>query len=276
MTSSLNVKDMKLYSEADSLLADLAARGFSEGKEVDVDVVGQFDQLHYHGVESVQQAIDDLGISDTDTILEVGAGWGGPSRYIAAKAGAQLTALELQDDFSRIGAEVTRRCGLSGLVRHQTDDFLTVDYGEIRFDHVVSWLALYHIPCRAEYTAKIHDLLRPQGTLFIEDLTAGPAHGSTDETVLNRELFASSMVSHADYVKSLTDAGFEIIYADDMTEDWRAFTTTRLDLFDQNREAYVAIHGEALFNDKRHFYAKIVEYFTASAIGGIRVAARRT
>ena len=266
---------MKLYSEAESLLNDVDARGFTADQPLEVGVVSQFDQLHYHGVESVQQAIDDLGISSSDDILEVGAGWGGPSRYIAAKAGAKLTALELQQDFSTVGAEITRRCGLSHLVHHQTADFLDVDYGDRRFDHVVSWLALYHIPRRAEYTAKIRELLRPGGTLFIEDLTTGPDHDKTDQALLKTELFSSSMVSHSDYVQSLTDAGFEIIYADDMTADWHSFTSTRLQLFDQNREAYVAIHGEALFADKRHFYAKIVEYFTSSAIGGIRVAARR-
>lgn len=275
MTSSLNVKDMKLYSEAHSLLNDVDARGFTADKPLELDVVTQFDQLHYHGVDSVQKAIDDLGISNSDDILEVGAGWGGPSRYIAAKTGAKLTALDLQQDFSAVGAEITRRCGLSELVHHQTADFLEVDYADRRFDHVVSWLALYHIPRRPEYTAKIHDLLRPDGTLFIEDLTQGPDHSKNDSDLLKKELFSSSMVSHTDYVQSLTEAGFDIIYANDMTASWRAFTSTRLELFDQNREAYIAIHGEALFDDKRHFYAKIVEYFTSAAIGGIQVAARR-
>ncbi|MGB1161545.1 MAG: SAM-dependent methyltransferase [Alphaproteobacteria bacterium] len=275
MAPSLNVKDMKLYSEAESLLNDVSARGFTADQPLEVGFVSQFDQLHYHGVESVQQAIDDLGISSSDHILEVGAGWGGPSRYIAAQTGANLTALELQQDFSTVGAEITRRCGLSHLIHHQTADFLDVDYGQKRFDHVVSWLALYHIPRRAEYTAKIYDLLRDEGTLFIEDLTKGPENDQTDAALLKKELFSSSMVSHSDYIQSLTDAGFEIIYADDMTADWHRFTSTRLELFDQNRAAYVAIHGEALFADKRHFYAKIVEYFTSSAIGGIRVAARR-
>ena len=54
-----------------------------------------------------------------------------------------------------------------------------------------------------------------------------------------------------------------------------AFTAARLDAFIENREAFVRIHNEALFEDKKHFYSKIVEYFTADAIGGIRVAAQK-
>ena len=163
MNEALNVKDMKLYAEADSIFADLAARGFPAGSALDVNVVSQIDQLHYHGAASVHQAIDALAITAQASVLEVGAGWGGPSRYIAATAGARVTALELQEDFSTVGEELTRRCGLAALVTHRRDDFLTVDFGDERFDHVGSWLALYHIPDRARYTAKIAELLKPGG-----------------------------------------------------------------------------------------------------------------
>lgn len=275
MNEALNVKDMKLYAEADSIFADLAARGFPAGSALDVNVVSQIDQLHYHGAASVHQAIDALAITAQASVLEVGAGWGGPSRYIAATAGARVTALELQEDFSTVGEELTRRCGLAALVTHRRDDFLTVDFGDERFDHVGSWLALYHIPDRARYTAKIAKLLKPGGTVFIEDLTQGTDFADADQGTLDRELFASSMVSYETYIDSLTRAGFDILSAHDMTDDWRAFTTARLDAFIENREAFVRIHNEALFEDKKHFYSKIVEYFTADAIGGIRVAAQK-
>ena len=275
MNEALNVKDMKLYSEADSIFADLTALGFPAGSALDVNVVSQIDQLHYHGTASVHQAIDMLGITDTATVLEVGAGWGGPSRYIAAKSGAQVTALELQQDFSTVGETLTQRCALSSLVTHRRDDFLTVDFGDVRFDHVGSWLALYHIPDRARYTAKIADLLKPGGTVFVEDLSRGTAFDRADQTTLDRELFASSMVSYEDYISSLTHAGFDILSAQDMTANWRAFTTERLETFIGNRDAFLRVHDEALFEDKKHFYSKIVEYFTANAIGGIQIAAKK-
>ena len=101
MNEALNVKDMKLYAEADSIFADLAARGFPAGSALGVNVVSQIDQLHYHGAASVHQAIDALAITAQASVLEVGAGWGGPSRYIAATAGARVTALELQGQLEK-------------------------------------------------------------------------------------------------------------------------------------------------------------------------------
>lgn len=275
MADELNVKDMKLYSEAQSIEADLAALGHGPDKPFDVSVLWTFDQLHYHGVDSVQHAIDLLPIQADESVLEVGAGWGGPSRYIAASAKADVTALELQEDFHTVGQSLTARAGLADRVTHRLGDFLTEDFGEARFDHLVSWLALYHIPDRPFYTRRLFDLLKPGGTLFIEDLMRGPDFAATDEAVLSRELFSNSMVSEADYVTSLESAGFEIIEARNMTDDWRDFTRQRLSMFDGRQDAFIAIHGEALFRARRHFYSKIVEYFTANAIGGFQVAARR-
>ena len=60
-----------------------------------------------------------------------------------------------------------------------------------------------------------------------------------------------------------------------MTQDWRAFTTERLAAFDANRAGFITRHSEALFEARRHFYAKIVEYFTTDAIGGMRLVARK-
>ena len=88
-------------------------------------------------------------------------------------------------------------------------------------------------------------------------------------------MFAKSLVSQADYLASLEAVGFEILDARDMTPDWTDFTTQRLALFDRRQDAFTATHSPALFAARRHFYAKIVEYFRASAIGGIQIAARR-
>ena len=148
MADGLNVKDMKLYSEAQSIEADLAALGHGPDKPFDVSVLWTFDQLHYHGVDSVQHAIDLLPIQADESVLEVGAGWGGPSRYIAASAKADVTALELQEDFHTVGQNLTAQAGLADRVTHRLGDFLTEDFGEARFDHLVSW----NVPTRSKGT----------------------------------------------------------------------------------------------------------------------------
>ena len=169
MNTDLDVKDMKLYSGADSIIAELSALGFGPGSSLNFNEVCKIDQLHYHGTASVQLAIDALAIKENSHVLEIGAGWGGPSRFIAGRTKAQVTALELQNDFNIVGESITKRCGLNSFVTHRQDDFLQAEFENFKFEHIVSWLALYHIPNRKFFTEKMYGLMVPSGTIFIED-----------------------------------------------------------------------------------------------------------
>ena len=102
-----NIKEMQLYSDAYRIFKDLKALGYAEDDKLSLEDVNQFDQLHYHGTLSVQEAIETINIQENDNVLEVGAGWGGPSRYIAYKTRAHVSALELQQDYSEVGKELT-------------------------------------------------------------------------------------------------------------------------------------------------------------------------
>ena len=73
-----DIKKMKLYSDAYRIFRDLKALGYSKSDKLNLEDVNQFDQLHYHGTLSVQEAITTINIKKNDKVLEVGAGWGGP------------------------------------------------------------------------------------------------------------------------------------------------------------------------------------------------------
>ena len=158
---------MKLYSNAYRIFNDLKALGYAEEDKLKLDDVNQFDQLHYHGTLSVQEAINSINIQENDNVLEVGAGWGGPSRYIASKTRAHVSALELQQDYSQVGQELTLKTGLESFVTHINQDFLNFSQKDPCFNKIVSWLALYHIPCRQKYTDKLFKLLNKNGMLFL-------------------------------------------------------------------------------------------------------------
>ena len=266
---------MKLYAEADSIVAELSALGFGPGTTLDFNEVCKIDQLHYHGAASVQLAIDALAIKKNASVLEIGAGWGGPSRFIAGKTEAKVTALELQSDFNSVGESITERCGLNSFVTHRQDDFLQAEFENFKFDHVVSWLALYHIPKREFFTKKIYNLVSLNGTIFIEDLIQGKAYNDADLASLNKELFANSLVDESSYLNGLIAAGFEIVSTENMASDWFAFTSERLNIFLTNKEKFTILHGSDAFQAKKHFYSKIVGFFASSEISGIRLVAKK-
>lgn len=271
LSQALDIKSMKLYPEAGRIYRDLENLGVLQNDKITVELLSSFDQLHYHGVEAVKKCIDVLGINELDYILEVGAGWGGPSRYIADRTNSQIVALELQRDFHEVGLDLTKRCGLSEKVEHICFDFLKYEQEKTRFDKIVSWLALYHIPDRKNICKKLFKLLRPGGKLFIEDLVMLDNTSKVDWNSLQKDLFANSLILTSEYRHQLQAVGFNIEYSEDMTSKWVSFTNNRYQDFLKGERKFIKLHGQHLFDQISYFYRKIVEYFDARAIGGLQV-----
>jgi len=270
-----DIKEMKLYSNAHRIFNDLKALGYAEEDELKLEDVNQFDQLHYHGTLSVQEAIESINIQENDNVLEVGAGWGGPSRYIAYKTRANVSALELQQDYSEVGKELTLKTGLESFVTHINEDFLNYSQKDTCFDKIVSWLALYHIPYRKKYTEKLFNLLNKKGMLFIEDLTFGSGFESSHKEMLEKKLFANSLEKYSDYLDTCANVGFEIVEHKDMSSDWESFTKERLKLLQTNRNNHEKIHGVKGYSTIEDFYKTVAEGFAENIIGGIRLICKK-
>ncbi|MEL7254410.1 MAG: class I SAM-dependent methyltransferase [Pseudomonadota bacterium] len=268
-----HIKSMQLYPRAERIYADLEALGYGPGAPVPIEVLNQFDQLHYHGTEALDAAIAACGMAAGQRVLEVGSGWGGCARYLAQRSGAALDAVELQEDYHHVAQDLTARAGLTDHVTHVNADFLEVAVPEAGYDHAVSWLALFHIPDRPRYLAKIHASLKPGGALFAEDLYL--IKPPTDPQDFARHLFPNSLVSREDYEASLQEAGFDAPLLTDMTQDWAHFTADRLQAFRAARPDYEARHGTDGYAALHLFYDKMASYFADGVVGGLRLSARK-
>ena len=78
-----DIKSMKLYRHVDRVLTELQCLGKGEQGPLSASELTPFDQLHYHGTESVDEAVRATGITAGSSVLEIGSGLGGPARHIA-------------------------------------------------------------------------------------------------------------------------------------------------------------------------------------------------
>ena len=270
-----DIKTMQLYPRAKRILADLEALGYASDAPLRLDVLTRFDQLHYHGTQAIDAAIAACGIGAGDHVLEIGSGWGGCARYVAHSADATVNAVELQADYDLIARDLTTRTGLGDRVTHVNADFLDLDLPSDKFDHAVSWLALFHIPRRADYLGKIAKTLKPGGFLFAEDLYRIQEPPPDEAEDFRRHLFPNSLVEIEAYRASLDAAGLDIVGLEDMTADWTEFTAARLIAFRDARADYEAVHGTEGYSVIETFYSKMAGYFTRGLVGGVRYSARR-
>ena len=271
-----DIKSMGLYHHVDRVGNEVRELGRHDGEPLRADELTAFDQLHYNGTEAVDEAVLATGINQGSAVLEVGSGIGGPARHLASTTGAAVTALELQDDHHRMAADLTARCGLANRVTHVCGDVLTHRFGEERFDVIVSWLALYHISQRGLLLERFRSLLPEGGFVYVEDLCERDGFDDREREALSSELFANHLPGLDLYGREFIEAGFEVIRCDDMTDDWTAFTSCRLEDYLDQGERHLRVHGEAVFETMCAFYSTMVTHFSSGKLGGLRLVARRT
>ncbi|TMJ37901.1 MAG: methyltransferase domain-containing protein [Alphaproteobacteria bacterium] len=106
------------YGRADLGTVILAALN-AAGKNIDrlePDDLAPIDELHSRGRESTSDLAQLLALKGDETVLDVGCGIGGPSRYLAKTYGCRVTGLDLTPEFCQVATMLAERTGLAGKV----------------------------------------------------------------------------------------------------------------------------------------------------------------
>ena len=264
------IQDMKLYNSIKRANNELQLLE-DQKKEIDVYSLAHFDQLHYNGLNAIDNFISEFRINENSKILEIGSGIGGPSRYISYKTGAKVTALELQPELNEIAIKLTNKCKLQDQVIHLCGDFLEHDFESEKFDYIVSWLALYHIPNRQYLLNKSHNLLKKNGVFFAEDFFCYKEFNEKEKTELKKDFYANYIVTKSKYISDFKENGFSELRVQDMTEDWKNFVCNRLKNFKNNLDMHLEINDASVVNDLLFFYEFVKRYFNKGSLAGIKI-----
>jgi len=270
-----NIKTMKLYNYVERIFNEIREIGKNNFEKLNVEELINFDQLHYCGVEALNFSIEKLSIDSNMSILEIGSGIGGPARYIADKTGATITALEIQPDQNKIALNLTKRCDLNKKVIHVCGDILNYEWGNKKFDGIVSWLSLFHIHNHKALLKKCFDLLNSGGFFYSEDLISLKLLSNNEIIELSTELFAHYLPDYQSYNSELNKYGFKLIFHQNMTDIWSQFTRDRKTSYINQKDRHLRVHGEEIYNNLNSFYTFIDQYFSSGKLGGIRVIARK-
>jgi SAM-dependent methyltransferase len=107
-------------------------------------------------------------------VLDVGGGIGGPARALAATLGCAVTVLDLTEELCQVGAMLTARTGLAGLVRFHVGDALALPLADGSVD--VGWTqhSTMNIADAARLYGELHRVVRRGGRLAMHEVVAGP------------------------------------------------------------------------------------------------------
>ena len=163
------------YGKAGLLDRILAALG-QAGKDIDhltIDDLAAVDEFHSRRRLATQELAALLGPAGSDTVIDIGSGLGGPSRYLAATYGCHVSGVDLTKEFVETASALAVRTGLADRVDFRVGSALELPFGDGSFDCAWSQNVAMNIADRPRYYAEMHRVLRPGGRLAIQDVAEG-------------------------------------------------------------------------------------------------------
>jgi len=151
------------------LKAALAAFG-PEDKRLTPEQLGGLDQFHTRGLAATAELGKLAGITADMSVLDVGAGVGGPARLLAEAHGCRVTGVDLSEPFVDAARYLTERTGQGGLVSFQTGSALELPFGGGIFDIVLLQHVAMNIADRARLYREIRRVLKPGGRFLTYDV----------------------------------------------------------------------------------------------------------
>jgi SAM-dependent methyltransferase len=250
-------------------------RGALDATPLTPDDLFDFDQDHYGGLAAVDALARLAGIGGHTRVLDLCAGLGGPARFLAARRGCQVVALELNAGRAAGAARLTALVRLHGRVRIVRGDATALPFAPGRFDACLSQEALLHIVDKAAVLREAHRVLAPGGRLAFTDWVARASLGDGERRRLREWMAAVTLQTLDAYRAMLGATGFAAVTAEDLTDEWRTVLRARLQMFRAMREDTIARLGEARYEEYDRLYTFFVTLIESGKLTGGRFTATR-
>lgn len=202
---------------------------------------------------------DTMGEGETKelTVLDVGCGVGGTSRYLAANLGARVTGITISTRQVELATKLAEKLAAEGpetsgaaadTAAGTADNFISVGKGQVRFLELdaekmgeffradadkfdVVWIseALSHFPDKALFFRNAYRVLRPGGKLVLADWFKAENLDTTtfdnDIKPIEDGMLLPPMCTQAGYVQLATDAGLRVLaepkdISNDVKQTW--------------------------------------------------------
>ena len=264
------IEEMNLYKTTDRFLNNYKHLKKSLKRAPTLQEISEIDQLHYNGIEAVNEAILKTKIKENNIVLDIGSGIGGPARYLANKTNSIIYAVELQKSLNDIASELTNNYKLEKNIFHINADILKYNFNKIKFNNIVSWLALYHIPKRDELLKILYNLLENKGYMYVEDFYLKKNITNNEKKLLAKNFHANHLVPLKTYKEELKNNKFYLLDCLDMSADWTKFTQDRLLNFKKNYVKHIQINNKNTADNILKFYSLAHDLLSKNIVGGIR------
>lgn len=168
-------------------------------------------------VERLAAKVEDM-LGPTRTVLDMGSGYGGAARALAARYGCRVTALNISEVQNRRHRGINADRGLDGLIEVVTGSFNDIPAPDASFDVVWSQEALCHSGDRTASLREAVRVLKPGGRLVFTDILTAEDAPEEELRPLMERLTVADLATTGFYEKLQTSLLLTQVRFEDLSE----------------------------------------------------------
>jgi SAM-dependent methyltransferase len=157
---------------ARQILNAIRAAGL-DPEQLSPDDLAPLEEFHTLGRRASEELAELAGVEAGLSVLDVGAGLGGPARLLASRYGCRVTAIDLTKDYCEISQLLTQATGLAALVEVRQGDALNLPFADESFDLVWTQHVSMNIADKLRMYQEVARVLAPGGRFAFFDVVAG-------------------------------------------------------------------------------------------------------
>jgi SAM-dependent methyltransferase len=156
----------------DTLFAELARRG-ANAEHLSRDELDGADEFHLGGNDATGAFALDANFAKDTKLIDIGSGLGGPARYFAQTRGADVTGIDLTEDYVALASELSEKTGLSGRTRFRQASALALPFEDGAFGGGYLIHVAMNIADKAKLFSEVRRVLQPGATFALYDPMRG-------------------------------------------------------------------------------------------------------
>ncbi|MGW5646159.1 glycine/sarcosine N-methyltransferase [Saccharopolyspora sp. NPDC003752] len=167
---------------------------------------------------TVERMAAKVEITPDTRILDIGSGYGGAARHLAATYGCKVSCLNLSEVENARNLEFTRAAGLDELIEVKDGSFEDIPFQDNAFDIVWSQDAILHSGDRERVLEEVSRVLKGGGSFIFTDPMAADGAKQKDLGPILDRLNLETMGSPGFYRRELARLGLQNFDFEDLTE----------------------------------------------------------
>jgi cyclopropane fatty-acyl-phospholipid synthase-like methyltransferase len=233
-------------------------KNYSENlyKEIREDTYGEdIGQTSWLTADEYKGFLNILKLSDSQTVLEVATGSGGPAVFMVKEKGCKLVGIDINENGIQNAKKLAAENGLTDKMGFSLADASEkLPFPDETFDALISIDSINHFISRDKVLKEFYRVLKKGGRLLFTDAVVITGILTNEEIAIRSSLGFFLFVPNGENERLLKEAGFQNINSTDVTENISLISLRWHNAREKRKQDLLRFEDEEKFNGLQSFF----------------------